>query len=157
MMRSRILAALFAAAALDCTSTGSQAPPVIEGTAAVAMSVVPNPIIANHVSGSVYDFPFSIALREVGGASVEIEEVSIDVTALGGLRVYSQSYDADEIRRRGYSTSLPARGEIRYEFNPRKDVPDERLFSAVSAELSMRGRDSGGAVTSARTNVTVRR
>lgn len=86
-----------------------------------------------------------------------IDRVSVEVTALGGLNIYSESYDRAGIESRGFATRVPARGEVHYSFNPRKDVPDDRLFSAVEAELSVSGTDASGSRTTARTSVTVRR
>lgn len=142
-----------------CSSggTATQTGPATAGHGALSISVEPNPILARQVSGSTYDFPFTLVMREVGGAAVTIQEVSVDVTALGGLRIYSQSYDAAEIARRGYPTSLGPGQELRYSLTPRKEVPDDRLFSAVTAELSAKGVDASGAPVTARTSVTVRR
>lgn len=137
--------------------TATQTGPATAGHGAMSISVEPNPILAKPVSGNTYDFPFTLVVKEVGGAAVTIQEVSVDVTALGGLRIYSQSYDAAEIARRGYPTSLGPGQELRYSLTPRKEVPDDRLFSAVTAELSAKGVDASGAPVTARTAVTVRR
>ena len=98
-----------------------------------------------------------MVIRETGGRPVEITRVSADVFALGGIRIADESYDAAKIRSLGYSTSLPANGELRYKFAPRKSVPDDRLFSSVSAELRVDARDDAGTPTSATIEVTVRR
>jgi hypothetical protein len=57
----------------------------------------------------------------------------------------------------GYATAVPASGEIRYRFNPRKQVPDERLFGGVAAELRVEGLDDAGVETTDATRVTVTR
>ena len=57
----------------------------------------------------------------------------------------------------GYDTSLGANSETRYRFAPRKEVPDDRLFGGVSAELRVDATDDSGTATSATTRVTVRR
>lgn len=135
------------------SSGGSSQP----GHGAISIQIVPNPIVAQPVSGSTYDFPFEVLIRETGGRPVEITRVSADVFALGGIRVAEESYDADRIRSLGYSTSLPANGELRYRFAPRKSVPDERLFGGVEARLRVDARDDSGTPTTDATTVTVRR
>jgi len=150
---------LLAIAAGGCSSSGTdqRTSTVHAGQGSLSITVNPNPIRAQKVSGDVYDFPFEIIVRERGGAEVTIDRVSVEVTALGGLNVYSESYDRAGIERRGFSTRVPAGGEVRYAFNPRKDVTDDRLFSAVEADLSVSGTDVSGLGTTARTSVTVRR
>ncbi len=127
------------------------------GHGAIAIQVVPNPIMAQRVTGDTYDFPFEVLVRETGGRPVTVTRVSAEVTALGGLPVASETYDASRITALGYATSIPANSEVRYRFNPRKSVPDDRLFSAVSAELRVDAIDDLGTVTTARTTVTVKR
>jgi len=158
-MRSFFASLLLIVTAAGCSSSGSGrgASTVQPGQGSLSITVNPNPIRAQKVSGDVYDFPFEIVVTERGGTDVTIDGVSVDVNALGGLNVYSESYDRAEIERRGFSTRVPARGEVRYSFNPRKDVTDDRLFSAVEAELSVSGTDASGLRTTARTSVTVKR
>ena len=134
--------------------TGTIAPP---GHGAIAIEIVPNPIVAHKVSGNTYDFPFEVVIRETGGRAVEITRVSADVYALGGIPVADESYDGAKIRSLGYATSLAANGELRYRFAPRKSVPDDRLFSGVSAQLRVEARDDSGTPTNATTEVTVRK
>src|SRR5438132_2923156 len=69
----------------------------LPGHGAITLSVVPNPIVAQRVSGSTYDFPFDVVVRETGGHTVMIREVSANVYAPGGIRVGSESYDASRI------------------------------------------------------------
>lgn len=141
-----------------CASGGGGSGTVARpGHGAIAIQLVPNPIVAYKVSGETYDFPFEVVIRETGGRPVEITRVSADVFALGGIRIADESYDAAKIRSLGYSTSLPANGELRYKFAPRKSVPDDRLFSSVSAELRVDARDDAGTPTNATIEVTVRR
>jgi hypothetical protein len=140
-----------------CTSGGGGSTPVVTGHGALSISVSPNPIIARKVSGSIYDFPFTLVVREVGGLAVRIDSVSIDVDVLGGLRIYSQSFDAAELTRRNLPTYLGTGAELRYQFKPRRDVTDDRLFSSVSAELTIRATDAAGAAVTARSTVTVQR
>lgn len=124
----------------------------------MSIEILPNPIVAHAVSGSSqYEFPFEVVVRETGGRPVTVTSVSADLFALGGLKVGSEEWDANKIRSMGYGVDIPAHGELRYRFNPRRDVPDERLFGGVRAELRVDARDDTGATTSASTTVTVTR
>lgn len=121
------------------------------------MQVDPNPIRATHVSGETYDFPFHVVVRETGGRPVNVTRVSATVHGPGGLTFARESWDAERIRSMGYSTSVGPNGELRYRFAPRKEVPDERLFGGVSAQLTVDAADDTGTPTSASTVVTVTR
>jgi hypothetical protein len=127
------------------------------GHGAISLSVQPNPIVARKVSGTTYEFPFDVAVRETGGRGVTISSVSVDVYALGGVRVGSDSYDAARIASLGYATSIPGNGELRYHFAPRKDVTDDRLFGGVYGEVRVSASDETGTPASASTRVTVTR
>lgn len=129
----------------------------LPGHGAITIQIVPNPIVATRVSGNTYDFPFDVVVRETGGRPVDVTRVSAEVYALGGIRLGSESYDAARINSLGYSTRVPAGGELRYHFSPRKSVPDDRLFGGVSADLRVEARDDTGTPTTASTTVTVRR
>lgn len=129
----------------------------VPGQGAIAVQVDPNPIRATHVSGDTYDFPFEVIVRETGGRPVNVTRVSATVKGMGGLTFANESWDAERIRSMGYSTSLSANGALRYRFAPRKEVPDERLFGGVSAQLTVEAVDDGGSPTSASTVVTVTR
>ena len=129
----------------------------IAGHGAISISIAPNPIVATRVSGSTYDFPFEVVVRETGGRPVDIDKVSADVFALGGIHIGKESYDTAKISGMGYSTRVPANGELRYQFNPRRDVTDNHLFQGVSADVRVEGRDDAGTPTSAATKVTVTR
>lgn len=140
-----------------CTSGGgaqSTAPP---GHGAIIIAIVPNPVVAQRVSGSTYSFPFDVVVRETGGRAVSISRVSADVSALGGIHIASESYDAARISSLGNATQLAANGELRVHFAPRKSVPDERLFGGVSAVLRVDAVDDTGTPASAQTTVTVTR
>ncbi|HEX7153098.1 MAG TPA: hypothetical protein VF618_16545 [Thermoanaerobaculia bacterium] len=127
------------------------------GHGAISIQVVPNPIVATNAGGGQYDFPFEVVIRETGGRPVTIDRVSANVLALGSIPVANESYDAARIASLGYQTTVPANGELRYRFTPRREVSDDRLFGGVSAELSVEGRDDTGTAASARTTVTVTR
>ncbi|HYK01145.1 MAG TPA: hypothetical protein VE974_05270 [Thermoanaerobaculia bacterium] len=127
------------------------------GHGAIAVQVMPNPIVATKVSGDTYDFPFEVVVRETAGRPVTVTRIGIRVLLGGGLTLHEESWDADRIRGLGYNTTIQGRTEVRYRFNPRKEVPDDRLFGGVSAELRVDAVDDTGAATSASTSVTVRR
>ncbi len=127
------------------------------GHGALAIQVVPNPIRATRVSGDMYDFPFEIVARETGGRPVNITRVTATVFAPGGISVGRESWDAARIQSMGYDTAIGANGERRYQFAPRREVPDDRIFGSLSAELKVEGTDDTGTATSASTVVTVRR
>ena len=137
---------------------GRSVPPVsAPGHGALSIDVIPNPIVATHVRDDTYSFPFEVIMRETGGRPVDVTRVTATVYALGGIRIGTESYDAAEIRRLGYSPRSPAYGELRYRFSPQRSVPDERLFGGVSADLRVEGVDDTGTPTSATTSVSVRR
>ncbi|MFP5246512.1 MAG: hypothetical protein ACLGH0_07435 [Thermoanaerobaculia bacterium] len=129
----------------------------VPGHGAVAIQVVPNPIVATPVNGNTYDFPFEVVVRETAGRPINVTRVSANVFLPGGLSVFEDSWDANRLRSMGYDPAIPANGERRYRFNPRREVPDDRLFSGVSAELRVDAVDETNTATSARTVVTVRR
>ena len=128
----------------------------VPGHGAIAIEVIPNPIVATQASGNMYDFPFEVVIRETGGRSVTVQRVTATVR-LGALELARESWDGDRIRSLGYNTTLAPNSEARYRFAPRKEVPDDRLFGGVAAELRVEATDDTGAATSATTSVTVRR
>ena len=156
MKRIAIALTLLALAACSSSSpqTGSTSVP---GHGALDIRIEPNPIRATLVSGTTYDFPFEVVLRETGGHAVNVTNVSAVVTLAGGIPVARESYDANEIRALGYSPTIPANGTVRYRFAPRKEVPDERLFGGVSATLTVEGTDDASSPATASTVVTVTR
>jgi hypothetical protein len=152
------LAILLTTAALLACSQGTRPGTTsVPGQGAITVAVEPNPIVANRVSGNTYDFPFEVSVRETGGRPVSITRVSATVVGPAGIELANESWDAQRIRSMGYGTDVGARGEIRYRFNPRKEVPDDRLFGSVAAELEVEGRDDGGSPVRATTVVTIRR
>ncbi|MEO8218677.1 MAG: hypothetical protein ABI718_16495 [Acidobacteriota bacterium] len=149
-----LLAAAFAFLTISCASR----PPAIQAFPVIAIEIVPNPIIAYPAAGGAYRFPFEIVVRETGGAAAHVTRVSLNVVAFGALQVYSQEMMADEIRQNGFSPDIAAGGELRYRFNPTKKVPDERLFSGVTAHLRVEAVDENGeAVPPATAEVTLRK
>jgi hypothetical protein len=127
----------------------------VAGHGAISIEVVPNPVVATKVSGKTYDFPFEVVVRETGGRPVDVISVTATVFALGGIQVATETYDAARISQLGYSTRVPANGELRYRFNPRREVTDERLFQGVSANIRVDARDDTGTPATAGTRVNV--
>lgn len=161
MRSSRLLSVVLALSLAACSSGGgdrpSTIPETVPGRGVLEISVEPNPILATDRQGDTYSFPFTVRIRETGGVEVHIDEVRMDVVALGAINVYSERFGREEIIRRGYPTTIGAGSEIRYSFNPRKEVPDERIFGGVAAELTATGRDANGNQVRATTRVTVQR
>jgi hypothetical protein len=129
----------------------------LPGHGAISVQVAPNPIVATRVSGNTYDFPVDVIVRETGGRAVTVNRVSVDVYGPAGIRVGSESWDASRIAAAGFPTNLRGNGEVRYHFTPRQSVPDERLFSSITAQLRVDAYDETNTPTSATTTVTVTR
>ncbi|MGZ5432425.1 MAG: hypothetical protein ACXW31_02585 [Thermoanaerobaculia bacterium] len=158
MTTTRRIALFFSVIAVAACGGGPQSGVTsVPGRGAIAVQVDPNPIRATRVSGETYDFPFEVIVRETGGRPVNVTRVSATVLGPGGLTFARETYDADRIRSLGYSTAVGPNGELRYRFAPRKEVPDERLFGGVSAQLTVDAADDTGTPTSASTVVTVTR
>lgn len=121
------------------------------------IAVEPNPIVATQAGGNMYNFPFEVVVRETGGRPVTVTGVSAQLYGPAGISVGQESWDASRIQSMGYNTNVPANGELRYRFSPRREVPDERLFSSVRAVLRVDAVDDQGTRTSAQTEVTVRK
>jgi len=158
MKRLPILITMMVLLAAGCQTDSSTGRTMTQpGRGALALEVVPNPILAQKVSGDKYDFPFTIALREVGGVAVNVDRVSIEVRGPGGIKLYTESLDRAEIAQKGYPTSIEAGGQIRYQLSPRKDVPSDLLFGSVYADLIVEATDVNGEPARAQTRVTVER
>jgi hypothetical protein len=154
----RLTILLLAATFVACsTGTQSMPPTTIPGRGAITIQIAPNPIVATRVSGDTYDFPFEVVVRETGGRTTTVQRVTAKVFLAGGLTLAEESWDAARIRSMGYNTTLSPHSEVRYRFSPRKDVPDDRLFGGVSAELKVEATDDTGTAANATTIVTVRR
>jgi hypothetical protein len=154
--RADAVTLLLAIALAACSSGPRPGTTSVPGRGAITVEIAPSPIIAHQVSGETYEFPFDVIIRETGGRPVTVTRVSTTVFT-SGLNVGGDSWDANEIRKMGFSPTVPARGELRYHFAPRRSVPDERLFSSLSAELKVEAVDDSVAPTSATAAVTVRR
>jgi len=142
----RIIAIAFLAAACATAPRGG-------GNLSIA--ITPNPIVAKQIKGTVFEFPFDVVVRETGGAAVEINRVTADVFAFGSINVANETYDAARIHAMGHPTTIPANGEIHLHFAERHEVPDERLFHGVRAELRIDAKDERGAAITATTSVGV--
>lgn len=142
---------------VHCSADDPGRTPTEPGHGALEIAVVPNPIVATRVSGDTYDFPFDVRVTNPGSLPVSIERVQIDVTAFGGLKIHSESKNAADIREYGYPTTLAPGETLSYHFEPREDVPDDRLFDGVSALLTAVGADSSGKEVSASIRVSVTR
>jgi hypothetical protein len=144
---------LFAA----CASAPGGSSTATPGHGAVSIDIVPNPIVASQVAGDTYDFPFDVVVRETGGRPITITRVSATVVGPAGISLGGESWDASRIAAMGYPTSVGANSEVRYHFAPRKEVPDERIFGGIAADLRIEAVDDGGSATSATRRVTVTR
>ena len=144
---------LIALVACSSAQPGSTSTP---GQGAIAIEVIPNPIVATPASGDAYDFPFEVVVRETGGRAVTVQRVTATVS-FGGLTLGQESWDAARIRSMGYDPTIGPNSERRYRFSPRREVSDDRLFGGVQAELKVEATDDTGAATSATTVVSVRR
>lgn len=129
----------------------------VPGHGAVTITVQPNPIKATKVSGNTYDFPFDVIVRETGGRATTVRRVTARVVFGGGITLANEEWDAAAIRAMGYNPALGPNAEQHYRFNQRKEVPDDRLFNGVSAELKVEAVDDTGTVANATTVVTVTR
>jgi len=128
---------------------------VTPGRGIIKMTVTPNPVVAANVGGSTYSFPFDVVVQETGGHPVTIEHVTASVYAGGGIPVATESFDATKIQSLGFTTSIAAKGEIRYHFDPRKEVPDPSLLNSVYGDVRVEGIDDNGARASSTTRITV--
>ena len=157
-MKRTALVAILLVCACSSGKPGPTQASAVPGHGAISLSVVPNPVVAQKVSGNTYDFPFDVVVRETGGHPIAIQRVTADIySSLGGIKLGSESYDAAKIQSMGYSTSVPASGELRYHFAPRKSVQDERLFGGVYGDVRADATDDTGTATSATVRITVTR
>ncbi len=151
----RVALVPFALLVSFCAGGRGPASTSVAGHGALTIQISPNPVVATRIRGSIYDFPFEVVLRETGGHPVDVDRVSANVLALGGIQVASESYDAARIASLGYSTHVPANGEMHYRFDQRRDVTNDLLFQGVSAEIRVDGQDETGTPTTAGTRVSV--
>ena len=113
------------------------------GVAVLELRVDPNPIEAERRWGEIWEFPFTVILRETNGVDVTIDRVSIEVL-LSGTIVHREEIDGTELESLGFDRRLAGGGEVRYSFRPERFIPHESLIRNVEADLEVRGTDSGG-------------
>jgi hypothetical protein len=154
-VRRAVLVSLALLASFCAGGRGNTGSTSVSGHGAITVEILPSPIVSTRVSGSTYDFPFEIVLRETGGRPVDVDRVTATVFALGGIRIGTETYDAAMIASLGYSARVPANDELRYRFNPRRDVTSDLLFQGVSADIRVDGHDDTGTPTQAATRVSV--
>src|SRR2546422_6983788 len=97
---------IVAACATPKPGTGSTSS--VPGHGAISIQIIPNPIVATRVSGNTYEFPFEVVVRETGGRTVNVDRVSADVYAIGGVRIAAESYNMGAIPDLGYPATTPA-------------------------------------------------
>lgn len=150
-----LLILVIAAGCASGTSTPPASAPA-ERSAAVTVTVSPNPVVATRMADGRWDFPFRVRIAEQNGVGVEISQVRADVLALGGFRVHQQALTREEIQRLGYPTTIEPGGAIEIPFRPQRNVPDPSLFNSVTANVTLEGTDANGNRVQATTSVTVR-
>jgi len=121
------------------------------------LEISPNPIIAEHVEGRTYDFPFDIIMRETGGVDVTIDDFTVDITLLGVVTLFSQKFPATEISRRGYPVEIGSGKFLRFSFRKRKEVPNDLVFRSAIARVTAHTTDTNGRRGETKLEVQVRR
>lgn len=125
------------------------------GHGAIKLTITPNPVVATSLGATKYDFPFDIDVKETGGHPVTITGVTANVYAGGGILVATETYDAAKIQSLNFAIAIPAKGELHYHFDPRKDVADGNLFSSVYGDIRVEATDDNGSRVSSSTTITV--
>src|ERR1700730_17082060 len=95
LMRHLALISVSVLIAVSCATPqpGASRNASLPGHGAISISIQPNPIVAQKVSGNTYQFPFYVSVRETGGRPVTINRIALDIYAVGGIRVASETYD----------------------------------------------------------------
>ncbi len=145
---SSLMLLLFAA--LSCSSGAGIQP--AQGNLRIAVN--PNPIVAYPEAGSVYRFPFTVTLTNIGGRAVNVQQVSVDVYA-GNFRVYSDRMEQTELAKRGVPVVIEAGRQVEYPLSPKETVPDASYFDRISANVQVEGVDESGSPAIASVRVTV--
>jgi len=157
MKRIAIIALVLLPLACASHQPGTTKSTSTPGHGAIKLTITPNPVIATNVGGNTYEFPFDADVKETGGHPVTIERVTANVFTAGGIPVATESYDAAKIQSLGFATAVQAKGDIHYRFAPRKDVPDDRLFTSVYGDIRVEGIDDNGARTTTTTTITLKK
>jgi hypothetical protein len=157
MKRLAIIALIFLPLACATHQPGTTRSKSTPGHGAITLTITPNPVLATNVGGNTYDFPFDVVIKETGNHPVTIDRVTANVYAGGGIPVATESYDAAKIQSLGFATTIQAKGELHYHFSPRKDVPDDRLFSSVYGDVRVEAMDDNGSRASSTTTITIKK
>lgn len=137
---------LLAATLLSCSGVNEQ-PTLLRGQ--LVLEVLPNPIPVARIGDDLYEFRFSIIMREEGGVDVRIENFTVEAVAFKTVVVRKETLGADAITRRGYPATVPAGEFLKFDFVRRWNVPTRWLLAGASARVSVRTVDAHG-----RKNVT---
>jgi hypothetical protein len=157
MKRLAIIALVLLPLACASHQPGTTKSTSTPGRGAIKLTITPNPVVAMNVGKYTYEFPFDAVVKETGGHPVTIERVTANVFTAGGIPVATESYDAAKIQSLGFATAVQAKGEIHYHFAPRKDVPDEGLFTSVYGDIRVEGIDDNGSRTTTTTTITLKK
>ena len=157
MKRLAIIALVLLPLACATPRAGTTSTKSTPGHGAIKLTITPNPVVATNVGGNTYEFPFDVTIAETGGHPVTIDRVTANVFAAGGIQVATESYDAAKIQTMGFATAIQSKGQIHYHFVPRKDVPDERLFSSVYGDIRVEATDDNGSRASSTTTITLQK
>jgi hypothetical protein len=157
MRRLALIALLVVPIACATHQPGTTKAKTTRGQGRIELTVTPNPVLANNTGGSGYEFPFDVVVKEIGGHTVTIDRVTANVYAGGGISVANESYDAPKIQSLGFATSIPAKGELHYHFNPKKDVADTSLFASIYGDVRVEAIDDNGTRASSTTTITVKK
>ncbi len=119
------------------------------------LEIHPNPVVAKPAGPRTWAFPFEVLLRESGGVDIEIEAIHVSVT-MGGVPVMRQVWDPEEVRRRGYPTTIPAGGVLHVAFAPRRELANPAILELARAAIAVDVVDRHGRRSTAVHEVTVR-
>jgi len=155
MKRLALIAFICLPLACATNRPGTNKSTTTPGRGAIKLTITPNPVLATSLGGTKYDFPFDAVVKETGGHPVTIDSVTANVYAGGGILVGTETYDATKIQSLGFATTILAKGEIHYHFDPRKDVTDDHLFSSVYGDVRVEATDDNGTRVSSSTTITV--
>src|SRR5437667_9207360 len=97
MKRLTVLAAVLISIGCAPPRAGTSRTSSLPGHGAISIAIQPNPIVARRLGGNTYEFSFDVVVRETSGRAVTINRVTLDVYAVGAMRVGSESYDAARI------------------------------------------------------------
>jgi hypothetical protein len=155
MKRLTLIALLCLPLACATHRPGTNKSTTTPGRGAIKLTITPNPVLATSLGGTKYDFPFDAVIKETGGHPVTVDSVTANVYAGGGILVTTETYDAAKIQSLGFATTILAKGELRYHFDPRKDVTDDHLLNSAYGDVRVEATDDNGSRVSSTTTITV--